>query len=871
MTTYSQTLKDTIDAQATQKGVNDKLNELLTGTRTLTMSKDGVVFYSATMTGLIKMERDSIVDYGQVVAVSISNGANLSSGTNRLRIAGNGHYLEQTLGLTSASDFVLPASPAAGAHIAFTKGVRTKLPPKPNGIGPALPTIGADAPTRFELYSVVNGVESLVDFLEFDTPDNSITFADAEIAGQMGEVLVTKSSKTIIFDKFRFGAKRYTASASNSIDGQTTLYRVLVGAQPYNQGWDSYPAERNFNSATVYMHPPAFRGKLKNAAGTVIHVWQGRDGTAINDPSWTQNWDAGQVVRPLWHCAAMLPYFNVRARISDLKNKFFSGIEADFVRPSLAKRIHSCNGTEPYLDGYSNLDGYNHLFAMNQWPSRPTDYFAASAQQDQPLDPYMQAMGSNSGHSFNECINGWDYEPGSKSGLEYQTGPGGVRFDRSVIPSLYAMFATNPTGSRLKGNVPWRRMFDAHADAQFNKPMFLFRDVQNFTGIPDNEILGPTGINLWNDRNSYYGGTGGKGPDYTLDKKGVTAGNSTGSQHRNVKGQLHWNGYLPDYLHAYSQPGWACLLVNEPLYAIAAKHNFNALSLAQLDEQTDPANDWRYWSNRQYAWRLANRTMAWKLASGAEAGHERQRLQNQMRIGLESIYENYYVKCYERPIADIHYAIIKNLGVMGTKVTEYAWRQTQGSLSFYLADTLVLMKQTGMFSVMKKTNYKCERALWFLIRTMDQSSIDYLLDWPATWEDKYGSGSHEIAYVPEGQILTVADVPANWADFKTKVYDKYVLPAQQGVADWVTEPDGSLKDRFAGMHLRGQWVLNRTVYFPEYVYPRMAEGLTKVMAYHNKVRDFAATKPIAERAYFDFTFLHPSQGKRLPPSELGAE
>jgi hypothetical protein len=877
MFTFTTALKTALDSAPNQAAVNAKLNEMLTETRTLSLTKDGVAFYSATMGGQIVMLRNTITNYGYVTAESVATGANLLTGVCKLRISGGGHYVEGDLGLTAAAqtaagittpiirDFMLSANPTPNNGIGFARYVKTKLPVKPNGIGPSAPTLDANVPKRLEIYSVVNGVEALVDFLEFDTPDENLLFADSEIAGQMGETKVVKSSKTIVFDKFRFGAKFYASSATNSADGVTPLYRVLVACQPYNQGWDSYPAERNWPSTTVYMHPPAFRAKLKKADGSILHVWQGRDGTPINDPSWSQVWDATHALRPFWHCAAMLPWQNVRARTSDLKNKFYSGVEADFIRPSLAKRIYTANGTEPYLDGYTNLDGYNHMYQIDQWPK------ATGSTEDQPLDAFNQPLASNGNHSYFQQVNGWSYEPGSKSGHEYQTGPGGVRFDRSVIPSLYALWATNPNGRRLKGNVLYQDMFDAHALAFFNHPMFYFRDVQNFTGIPDNEIVRDGGC-LWNQRGAYYGGTGGKGPDFTVDMRGVNAGASTSSGalsgNRDLKGNLYWNGYLPDFLHGYHNPGWAALLTNDPIFAIAAKHNYNALSLAQLDEQTDPHNDYQYFGNRQYAWRLVNRTMAWKLASGNEAGHDRAQLENMMRVGLESIYDNWYIPTYEKPITEPRYKLMKALGV--TTADDGSRYSLNGAgLMYYLADTVILMKQTGLWSIMRKKNYKCEKALWFIINSMDIAGIDQLLDTPGTWESRAGSGYFEAALASNGTKVTLEDCPSSWADWKIKVFD--VLDPNRVNADWVTEENGTLAERHESMHMRGGWVLNRVIYFPEYINPRAQAAYNKVMAYYDKVRLALPAAANYTRTQNDFAYLTPAKGKRLPPSTLGDE
>lgn len=889
--TFDTPLKNALDAAATQKAANDQLNALLTNTRTISLIKDGTAFYSATMSGPIRMERNAIADYGYVTATSVSQSADLTSGECKLRITGGGHYMEGSLGLTVAAqtaagvvtpvvyDFMLSANPVAGNGVGFARRARTKLPAKPNGIGPAAPTLDANAPKRLEIYSVVNGVEALVDFLEFDTPDESMLFADAEIASQMGEVLVFKSSKSIIFDKFEFGAKLYAGNPSLTAVGNVPLYQVLCGAKPVNQGWDTYPASDTFNRATQYLHPPAFRAKLKRADGTPLYTWQGRDGTPINDPSWSQQWTDTQPLRPFWQAGMMLPWQNTRPRKSDFAAKYFSGITADSYRPSLAKLTFTVNGTEPFLDGYTNLDGYNHMYQMDKWPSYRGNYPSGPAQ-DLPLDPFMQSLASNGNHSYFEQVNGWGWEPGSKSGHEFHTGPGGVRFDRGVIPSLYALWATNQNFVRPKGNAPVQEMFDAHSFAFFNHPMFYLRDVKNFTGIPDDEIY----KSLWNQGRAYYGGTFGKGANRTIDMAGVPAGGSTGANNYDAKGHLVWNGYLPDFLHGYHGPGWVALLTNSPIFGIAMKHRFNQQILSSLDDSSFPQNDPSSgFMTRMYAWRLLARALMWKLASGGSAGHDRFEIEEHLRLGLEAVYDRMYVPAFETPNqTDPYFLLLKNLGI-GSERNGMRWEYSGGSLNYYLGEVLILMKQIGLWSVMRQKNYKCEKALGMLIYVLDKACYDLILDTPGTQEGLYGSGYYPVALAADNVQVVASDVPTSWADWNTRVYQDtrafQTADPSQGTfrdpsptADWVTRGDGTFpREGHESIHLRGQWGLNRPIYFPEYANPRMEAGAAKYQAYYDKVKNGLPAAADFSRTQKDFAYLTPSKGKRLPPSELGAE
>ncbi len=913
---YSTALKTAVDAATTQVAENTVLNTMLGSTRTIALLKNDVVFYQGTITGPIVLRRNYITSYGKINNVTVSNAADLKTGVCKLRMSGNGHFIEASMGLTIAAqlaanisspvlyDFMMGRNPTANCAIGFSEVIRTKVATKTNGVGPAKPVVDADIPYKFEISSVVNGVEAVVGSLICDQQDESLLLADQEMAGQMGETLVFKSNQSIIFDKFEFGGKVIVGSAANSVSGTTPLYRFMTASKPVNQGWNSYPAAQDFNPATVYMHPPPFRARLYTQDNRVLKVWQGRDGTPVNDLSWAQDFfsTAGSQTnapcRPFWHCAASLVYFNTWAKRSPLADKFLPGIvDNDACRPSSGKRVVSCNGTEPVADGYTNRNGLNHMYAMNQWPGNAVDYFDAEAnKQDLPLDPFMQQMGSTSEHSFNELINGWDgREPGAKGGLEYQTGPGGVRFDRNVFSSLLSIYQTYPTGSRLKGNVPWIEMVKAQAEAYFNIPMFIYRDVKNFTGIPDDEII----ASRWNDTRSYYGGDFNKGAAYTVDRRSVpNATYSYDSNLRDVNGHLFYNGRCADYLHGYQNPGMFALLFNDPIFVIVAKHRFVEACLGQLGDRSFPQNDWQPdsgWGTRETAWRLVQRTMAWKLASGGFAGFLREDIEDHMRRGLEGIYDNYYVPTRLNPsLSDIKLLVRKNLGVQinNAESEGQIWNLVGGGLNFYIGDALILLRQTGLWKILSDKNYKCRLALRMIIEDLDKAAFDWILDTPGNFETYGGTGYYPIVFKGFGNVPTVADVPASWADWMIKTYphifgsttgsppsdlpgyasptmDDGWLDKRPGV-NWIRDGAGNFRERNAVMHIRGAWGRNRKTFFTndEIPYGRLDEGTDKYDDYYAEVTENLPTAANFTRSAADWVYLTPANGKRKAPSVL---
>ena len=109
---------------------------------------------------------------------------------------------------------------------------------------------------------------------------------------------------------------------------------------------------------------------------------------------------------------------------------------------------------------------------------------------------------------------------------------------------------------------------------------------------------------------------------------------------------------------------------------------------------------------------------------------------------------------------------------------------------------------------------------------------------------------------------------SGWAEWGTVLYPP------QGLEDMVTRPDGYISSSPMGHqnathHLRQQYILMRSVYFPEYPHPLLQATETMVRAQYKKMSDHIAsiTAP-RSKALSDFSLRWPPHGVLNPPSSL---
>lgn len=111
---------------------------------------NGVLFRDAALLGAFSFQGKDIVGYGKTSGLTAALAADLGTGKSVLRIEGNGHWIEGTLGLPgSGADFILPVNPTATNSIAISGSVRIKpsanLPDGTPDI--TAPTISLSAPS----------------------------------------------------------------------------------------------------------------------------------------------------------------------------------------------------------------------------------------------------------------------------------------------------------------------------------------------------------------------------------------------------------------------------------------------------------------------------------------------------------------------------------------------------------------------------------------------------------------------------------------------------------------------------------------------------------------------------------------------------
>ena len=810
----------------------------------------GIKVYEVANTGALTIIGGNITSFGLCSTVAQRSAVDLTSGTSCLRIEGNGHWMQGSLGLVgSSSDFTLPSSLTGSTSEGFGFGaaVLNAVAQLPSGTGPAIPATNADTPYTVTIEDWTTGLAIVAGSANFDHRISDFVYEDADVAAEIGDVAVYQSTQSITFGSFEFGIMLLRSAASNTVIGNIPLEQVLVCCKPMAiTGWTSYPAMDTYNSSTMSTYPGAFKVKIKRADQTVLGTLQMHDGLAINDPSLPQNFDATHALRPHWNCGMMLPWQNTAVAPSSRRTKYFNGVAAETIRDSQSKQQASFLANIPLAsDGYSSQNSMNHWFALRQWPG-----VYANIPRDSTPDPYLFDPNAGSTPYFSYAT-GWGYEPGSISGHDWFSGPGGPRSDRYTLPMVLAIWGTNNNFVRLEGNIPIRTMVDAWGMAHFNHSNHWVTNVKTFSSIPDPDSLSGN----WVYAHAYYGG----GPYYngayrTIDLKGVGAGSMRTAANNDASGRMPWGGWSDNSLHSYSNPGWFSLLFNSPMHTIADKFKFNNQWMSALGDSAPTANPVGYFMIRIQAWRYLHYCMSWKLASKHALGQTRSNIESRLQIELEQLYTSLYVPAFVSNATDILSTCIRNLGCNYTN--QYTYLTTGGgNLAFYLGHTLQMWKVTGLWAKMKAMSTKCSLALDMLIYCLDKQSVDYILDTDGWFWNNY---TQITATQANGYAWTSADIPTSWANWST------IMPKPNAASDWIHDSTGTIIGTFewdTGMHLKAQWPAIHQTFFPEYANPRLAAAVTKFQGYYDQITARVnAASGAANKRLADWTYRTASMG-----------
>lgn len=818
MLTYNASLKEKLDAAPTKMAWANIIKTELGNDRMLRCFRDnnsaasdptltGIEFMKMGTVGDLVIQAGNITGFGLITSSLISLAADLTTGKSVLRIEGNGNWVQGSLSLGNTTDFSFSANPTGNASsgVGFNS-VGLKAPEMlSTGVGPLAPVLDKSAPATFTLESWEDPANpTIVGTIAFNRRDLNLVATDPEIADSMGDVRVTKSNDSIIFGNFEFGGLILSMNKScNAEDETKTLHQFVSSVRPHGTVWaEKYPSFTGYDETSDLTHPLPFKGYLHDGNGKLLETFEMRDGLPINSPELPQTRNTTEALRPWMTCAAMLNWESHEPKENSKARKFFNGMQPDVLRPSTCKEPGSTNAWVP-MTGKGQHNGALHLWAAPRWPM-PIGSFNSVDYPDS-VDPYLYNADTASGNSAlqGNRVSGWDYEIGSISCHDRYTGPGGIRAERCIAPPSLTAYLTAPDGVRPKGNVPYKTMMHAWNRAYFNQSRHFFKNVKTFEAIPQKEVF----RNEWSHCKSYYGSNEwGYAPERD-NHIPLFASVLVDSYPKDHLGRRPWNGDAVDYMHAYSQPGWAVLINNSPMYLISHQHYVYSTMLSWLGGGVTANPDYtNRFMKRQDAWHWFAMTMAWKLASDHPTlGISRSVVEDRMMRNLDSLYKTVYLPSLTSQ--SLYFKAIRNFGVPAepfhdtSNTGKWYLRDTVSSMAFYMAHVFALMKQTGVWDRLWNASVQNQTTMKFWVECYDKYSIDLVLDTDLRYD--YYINLTRMEGVTESDVVNQY-VPTSWPDWATTVRPK------TGVEDWVTNPDGSMRrERDGNTHLRAQYAFMR--------------------------------------------------------------
>ncbi len=728
-----------------------------------------------------------------------------------------------------------------------------------------------DAPASFQLEDWTSGSAVLVGTIQLNARMPDLTFDDPEIQADLGEVAVLNSTQSISWRGFEFGGISFVSAGLG--EGGRPLYQVLFGAKPSGR-WSTYPFADTFNSSTDLTIPPAFKVVIRDYENNIIGRLQMRDGKPINDPSLSQTRSDTQALRPFFNCGMLLPWSNIRAKLNPNPSKYFPGFKLPSA--SQAKAPYAANPAVPLLglgaNGRVQVNSINHFFLMPQWPMNAT----VTSGGDPTLDPYVldpdRVYTGDGGAARAFRATGWDYEPGSISGHDWLTGPGGVRFDRAPIPAAMAYLISDPTFRRPKDNRPIAELAHSWGLAYFNHSNSYLTDVKSFRSIMNDEAT----ILEHSFMNSYYGRGPFKPLGRSIDQRAISNGdyrldgNNGGtpdSFFHDRNGNRFWGGYAVDDHHAHQTPYYHVMFSNSPMHIVASRSTFLTSILSRLGGHHSymrSTNDWSggpSYSNantRVQAWRWLHYTLAWKLSTSHPLGISRATILKLFRDDLHDYYDNILTPTMTEAKNPFHVAF-KNLGMYGDASEENGmWVMRLSSpIAYYHSTVFLLMKRLGIWDELRRDT-KSKASLDFVFNSLSKYSIDLILDTNGRAEDPGGAVAVTLP-VANFSELTADKVPTSWAQWAQR------FPAQ-GQESWTKQADGSFIQGYAAQHIRAQWAIMVRDWFPEMNYPRAAQAAAKYETFYSERTQFvnSFSNPLDQTGN-DFVFKTISYGPFASP------
>lgn len=659
----------------------------------------------------------------------------------------------------------------------------------------------------------------------------------------------------------QFSAKRLTIRAGGRYS--KTSYRIMVMMRALDLQDGLFG---DIRGARTFPGPHKLR--ITNAAGESLKLIEMRDGLPMNHASLVNvpfNWSvttrpsklgdfpavtytgirlpSDKPMRP--HMSAgscYLAVFGDAPESSAAVRDRMPRVSVDLWNGRATKVRSIYNGDDVHLwdPNYGGL-GNGHPEVMPQWAMSQKDINAlASVVQNDT------ALAGGQGYNWTNALRlGWDYEPGSLGGLTRRGGPGGLRFDRTVLPNeIYQMALTQTT--RLNDGTPTSEMARGFSMNQGNYPGYYPRSmstldaINHFDPSPQPNVSGGKSIPVFH----YYGTQ----VESYSQPGAIWIGDQYGGNVSAIASSIEWanpgvensrsdsnhprNGWCPDSEHNNRVgPSWAALLYSDPMFTrmtehmtmfeshlmspVLARANYNVYSSDINLFLREPGY---FWSNRSNILPFCTAAMMWWTAS-------KQGIYTRPQI--EERLHSFFSK-WKREVRDV---ITSNLSAStpgqaafgltgGLRVSWLTWQASGnfsagsgwvaafGIYSLYLSNLFTILKCSGLYDVLAR-NSDTATCLADLAKQLEVNARMFdFAPWAIASADAYSTPYLVLRSTAAGAINNdPSTIPRSFAEIEqhnppSRVDDNWFLKttATPGVDRlWALRTDGQFAFNYAGI------------------------------------------------------------------------
>lgn len=917
-------LKIIADAQTSQLAMSNAIKNALGNSRVLRCWKDansaatdpagtGTEFLRCNIVGDIVIKAAKIIDYGALSNFTIRQPADVTVGACVLRIEGNGHWVEYTLGGPASNTQVRLSGNITGS---VTEGIALNLqllppPLMASGTGFPPPAVNVDTPAYVVIENWTNpNAVTEAGRIYFNDRWRNWVFEDTEYAANIGDVRVTGSTQFVTYGQHEFGAVLFSTDPQVGTVNGKVLHQVVCNFKPTEANWPNYPrqtgaarggyrrAERtlpNGNTQTYGLSDtfmPPFKVRICRADGSTLGlVDMPKDNLPVNSPELSEVATKFKAIRPHTNCAQVVMWESHNPKLSTYAKKWYAGSHPHMLRHSLMKERSSTNAAYPmWAPGQG--DSFCQWNGVVKW-AQPID--AATIQALPRLDPYCWDLGGTVYNPWgtpgpmatlfynvpesdygsmtygSAYVMGWGHEWGNQNCHDLYSGPGGVRFDRGIVPTQILIHLTDPNWVILQDNSTiterikhWNMGYCNHSCYHWDGP------VNQFQSVPVQEVLDGKwmyGEIYYNYLRSISGDLDRTIPmlvpsSYNIGSDYPHHGSFTDANYR-----MPWNGYSNDWFHNYGCPGHAALAYNSPAHALMQKLRYLGSIMAQ-GAKTKPEDFWKSFAIRDNAWLLLHEGVMWKLASDHQCGIPRAMIEDRIEKMLASVYNNITVPVEISNAQTIWARGIRNFGMhLAWNPDAGRWQTNSTALHYYMGHAMQLWRQFGLFKAMSDRSEVCRRALLTIIKMLDKGAIDYFLDTNGAYDGPvYGSGLN--VFTASSPTTTnnesLQNIYSSWTDWQTNGW-----PKKGPLQDLIRNADGTFRQPDIGEFSRLQWVFIRKDYFPDVPSDRDIDTCyAKCEAWMNdwntRIQNIADPR---DKTRADWS-AHPAVGRLLPPTIL---